>query len=104
MTHYPVPTVNDTQGIYEVARFANTASDNILFPIMLLVVWTIGFIGSITEGRVAYKAWTFASFISTILGTMLALMGFLDPKYMYLLVFMTAVGMFWAHLQSNKAS
>ena len=105
MANFTTPTVNDTQDFFEIFRFVNdSATDGLFMPIMLLVIWIIAFIGSIAETKAAYKAWTFASFIGTILAILLALMGFLDAKYIYLAVFGVAIGIFWTHLMQNKFS
>lgn len=105
MANFSVPTVNDTQGFYEMFRFVNNdATGGLFMPIMLLTFWIIAFIGSISETKPAYKAWTFASFIGTMLAILMSLMGFLDAKYIYLLVFLTAAGVAWTHLLQNKFS
>ncbi len=105
MPNYTLPTVNDTQGFFEVFRFVNnSATEGLFMPTMLLVTWMIAFIGSLAEGSPAYKAWTFASFVGVIIGILMALLGFLDAKYIYLLVFGTAMGLAWTHLQQGKFS
>lgn len=103
MTHFPVPNVTDTEDIFSVFRFVNNeASAGIFFPIILLSIWFIALIGSFAEGRQAVKAWIFASFISSILAIMLAIMGFLENKWMYLLILFVAFGLFWMRLQNAK--
>lgn len=105
MANFTIPTVNDTQDFFEIMRFVNdSATEGLFFPVMLLVVWVIAFIGSIAETKQAYKAWTFASFIGSILAILLALMGFLDATYIYLLIFGVAMGLAWTHLLQNKFS
>ena len=105
MPNFTTPGINDTQSFFEIIRFVNdSATDGLFMPIMLLTIWIIAFIGSISETSQAYKAWTFASFIGTILAILMALMGFLDAKYIYLLVFSTAGGLAWTHLMQNKLS
>ncbi len=103
MTHFPVPTVNDTQDFFEITRWVNnTATGGLFMPMMLLTIWVIAFIGSIAEGRPAYRAWIFASFIGSILSILLGLMGLLDPRYIYLNVLFVGIGLFWAHLQRAR--
>lgn len=102
MTHYPVPNVTDTEDIFSVFRFVNEASGGIFFSAVLLAIWFILLIGSLVEGRQAVRAWIFASFISSILAILLGIMGFLDNKWIYLLILFVAFGLFWMRLQNAK--
>lgn len=102
MTHYPVPNVTDTEDIFSVFRFVNEASEGIFFSAVLLAIWFILLIGSLVEGRQAVRAWIFASFISSILAILLGIMGFLDNKWIYLLILFVAFGLFWMRLQNAK--
>lgn len=103
MANFSVPTVNDTQGFFEIFTWVNnTATDGLFFPIMLLTIWIIAFIGTITQTKKVSVAWTFSSFIGSILAILLSLMGFLSPNYIYLLVFGVASGILWTHLIKNK--
>lgn len=100
---YPIPNASDTGDLQEIFRFVNdSATAGIFFPIILLTIWLIAFIGAIAEGREAYRAWIFASFISTILAIILGLLGFLQPSYIYFLIIMLGVGMIWAKLTQGR--
>lgn len=97
---FAVPNASNTRDVFEIFKFINnSATGGIFFPVILLVVWVIAFIGSLAEGRLASRAWIFASFISTILAILLALMGLLNPNYMYLLVLFVAFGILWIKLE-----
>jgi len=103
MTNYSLMTYNDTRDLFTIVKWTNnTASSGLLFPIILAALWFILFIGSLSEARQASRAWTFASFICAILGILLALMSFLDSKWVYLLVLMTAGGLFWMRLEGSR--
>ena len=97
MAIYPVPAVNDTRDIELIFRWVNnTATGGLFFPIILLVVWFIAFIGAIAEGREASRAFIFANFISSVLGIILGLLGFLQPAYIYFTIILLAFGLIWA--------
>ena len=99
--NFTLPTVNDTQDLFSVFKFINdTSSGGSFFPIILLTIWAIAFIGSIVEGREAVRAWIYASFVSGILGILLGVMGLLGRQWIYLLILLIAFGVFWIRLQN----
>lgn len=69
-------------------------------PIMLLVIWTVAFVGAISEGRQASRAWIFSSFICAMLAIMLSLIGMLSSQYMYFTFLMVAAGIVWYKLDN----
>ena len=98
--NFTLPGVNDTQDIFAIFQFINnTSSGGIFFPIILLAIWTIAFVGAIVEGRPASRAWIFSSFIASILGILLGIMGLLARQYVYLLILFVAFGVFWIRLE-----
>ncbi len=99
--NFTLPGVNDTQDLFSMFAFVNnSASGGLFFPLILLGIWAIAFIGAITEGRQGVRAWIFASFISAILGIMLGVMGMLANQWIYLLILFVAFGVFWIRLQN----
>ncbi len=99
--NFTLPTVNDTQDLFSMFTFINNVSSGgIFFPIILLVIWVVAFVGSIAEGREAARAWIFASFVSSILGILLGVMGLLARQWIYLLILFVAFGIFWIRLQN----
>ncbi len=99
---FATPTANDTQDLLSIFGFVNTVSDGLFFPIMLLVIWLVGFIGAIAQERPASRAFIFSSFISTVLGILLALLGFLSITYVYFLILLIAFGIFWIRLEKGR--
>lgn len=65
---------------------------------MILVIWTVQFIGVLAEGRPASRAWVYASFTATILSIMLGLLALMEQKWIYLLVILVSLGAFWIKL------
>ena len=102
MAYYPTPTVNETGDLFSIFQFVNNATEGIFFPVMLLTIWLIAFIGAIAEGRLASRAFIFSSFISTVLGVLLAIMGFLSVTYVYFLILLIAFGIFWIRLEGSR--
>jgi hypothetical protein len=99
--NFTLPTVNDTQDIFSMFQFINnTSSGGLFFPIILLSIWAIAFIGSIVEGKEAVRAWIYASFVAAILAIPLGVMGMLGSQWIYLLILFVAFGVFWIRLQN----
>lgn len=103
MAYYPTPTVNDTSDLFVVFKFVNdSATGGLFFPLILLGIWLIAFIGAIAEGRPASRAFIFSSFVSTVLGMLLSIMGMLSINYVYFLILLIAFGIFWIRLESGR--
>jgi len=103
MSWYNYPNATDTEGLFEFFSYVSLTSDGLFFPIMSIVIWFIAFVGVFGAGGqtkpAAARAFTFASFINSILGIMLAIMGFLAPKFMYLNFILVGVGIVWMKLE-----
>lgn len=98
--YYNVPTGNQTSGMFEIFKFiAVDTTGGYFFPVMLIVIWVVSFMT--LKQFSSSKAWTFASFFCSILGIMLAVMDYMSPRWMYLSVFMTVVGLVWLKLEVN---
>jgi hypothetical protein len=96
--YYATPTYNDTAGMYEFFGWVNRSpSEGLLFPILLLVIWIVSFL-SLKEYSTA-RAWTFASFFCSIISILLAVIDYINPKFMYLCIFLTVVGFVWLKLE-----
>ncbi len=102
-TYYPVPNATDTRDLLSIFQWiSNVATDGLFFPLMILVIWVIQFIGVIAEGRPASRAWVFASFTATILSIILGILAMMAQKWIYLLILMVSIGAFWVRLVSAK--
>ena len=102
-SYYPIPTVNDTRDLLSIFQFvSNDLTGGLFFPLMILVIWTVQFIGVLSEGRQASRAWIFASFTATILSIMLGILALMEQKWIYLLVIAVSLGAFWIKLSTAK--
>lgn len=102
-TYYPIPTANDTADLLTVFQFiGGPVTGGLFFPIMIMVIWVVQFIGVLADGRPGSRAWVFASFTSTILAMMLSLVALVEQKWIYLLVIMVSLGAFWIKLATSK--
>lgn len=100
MTYYNTPTGNETSGFYEIFKFvAIDTTEGLFFPVILFVIWLVAFMG--LKGYSNSRAWTFASFMCTILGMMMAVLDLISPKWMYLTVFLTVIGFVWLKLEAE---
>lgn len=102
-TYYAVPNVTDTRDLLSVFQWiSGTATDGLFFPIMILVIWVVQFIGVLAEGRPASRAWVFASFTATILSVILGILAMMSQKWIYLLILMVSLGAFWVKLATAR--
>ncbi len=102
-TYYPVPNVTDTRDMLAIFQWiSNEATGGLFFPIMILVIWVVQFIGVLAEGRSASRAWVFASFTATILSIILGILAMMAQKWVYLLVLFVSLGIFWLKLASSR--
>lgn len=111
---YAMPNSTDTGGIFELFRYINNIQRigeadpiGLFFPVMLLCIFLISFISlliySYTRGEPsASRAFAFSSFFCTVLGIMLSTLGFLSQQWMYLTIFMTAIGAVWLILENAR--
>ena len=67
---------------------------------MLGVIWIIAFIGSLAEGRIASRGFIFASFLTAVLSIPLALIGLLNPQFMYFSFILVGAGLIWYKLDN----
>lgn len=99
---YQVLNTTDTQDLYTLFRYINnSATEGLFFPIMLLVIWSIGFLGVLADGKPLSRGFTFSSFICSIIAILLVIMNVLNPMYMYFLFVLTAIGIFWSYTTSG---
>ena len=102
-TYYPVPNATDTRDLLSIFQWiSNVATEGLFFPLMILAIWVIQFIGVMAEGRPASRAWVFASFTATILSIILGILAMMAQKWIYLLILMVSIGAFWVRLVSAK--
>ena len=102
---YAMPMSADEQeDLFELAKFSNQASGGLLFPMILLAIWAVAFIGSIAEGGKAIKAWIFSTFVASILAILLGVMGLLENRWIYLLILFVAFGLFWVRLKTGEST
>lgn len=102
-SYYPIPEPSDTRDLLSIFQFvSNDLTGGLFFPIIILVIWTVQFIGVLAEGRPASRAWVFASFVATILSIMLGLLALMEQKWIYLLVIAVSLGAFWIKLSTAK--
>ena len=103
MAIYATPTVEDTRDLETIFRWINNdASGGIFFPVTLLVIWVVAFIGSISEGRESYRAFIFANFITIPMAILLGLLGLLSATFIYFLIILLGFGMIWIKLVTSR--
>lgn len=87
--------------LYTITKTTNDVTPGgVMMPVMLAVIWAIALIGSISEGRQFSRAFIFASLIGSVIAMPLALIGMLNPSYMYFLFLMVAGGVVWDKLNN----
>jgi len=102
-SYYSTPTPENTRDLLSIFQFVNNdLTGGLFFPLMILVIWAVQFIGVLAEGRPASRAWVYASFTATILSIMLGLLALMEQKWIYLLVIAVSLGAFWVKLATAK--
>lgn len=105
MAYYDYPNATDSESLTSFLSYINTSAGGLFFPVLILVVWFISFITIFSnegQGRnAASKAWTFSSFLTSILSIMIVLSGNMAPKFMYLLFLLTGIGLIWMKMEVN---
>tara|TARA_R100000049_G_C1929236_1_gene73325 strand:- start:689 stop:1003 length:315 start_codon:yes stop_codon:yes gene_type:complete len=100
---FPLANATEMQDLLSIFQFINNrATEGLFFPIILLAIWMVAFIGSIAEGRPASRAWIFASFIGAVLGSLLSILGMLNVTYVYFLILNIAFAIAWIKLEGAK--
>lgn len=92
-SYYPSPSLNDTGGFYGFFDYVNVLSEGLFFFSMLVVVWVVSFIAT-RRGSNA-RGFFLASFFSAILGMVLSIAQLMAPRYMYLFIITSAIGLVW---------
>ncbi len=101
-SYYPVPDVEDTRDLLSIFQFVSELTGGLFWPIMVLVIWVVQFIGILANGKRASKAWVTASFTATILSILLGLLALIEQKWIYLLVISVSLGAFWIKLATAR--
>ncbi len=97
MGYYTEPTSNDTLGIFEFFNYINEVANGLFFPVMLLVIWVIVFIG--TKQYTTSRAWTAASTVIAFLSIPLAILGLISSRWMYMSFILLAAGVLWLKIE-----
>lgn len=98
---YQLPNETYSDGLLGLMGYSNSVSDGIFMPMMILVVYSVLFIISLSVTS-ASKAFAFTSLVCAILSMPLAVLGMFAPSYMYLLFFLTGIGVIWMTLESRS--
>lgn len=102
---YSYPNSTDSESLYSFFNFINNTTDGLFFPVILLAIWFISFVGSYkymprTGASQSARAWVFSSFPVSVLSILTAVMGFLSSKYMYLSFILLAGGVLWLKIST----
>lgn len=94
------PTINDTIGTdtYGIFANANSISNGILMPSILLTIGLISLIGFTFVSKSVARGLTYAGFLCSVLSIPLVLMSMLNTDYMYFAFFITGIGVVWIRL------
>lgn len=102
---YPTINGNNTKDWLEIINYSNNLTGGLLMPVVLLCIWIITFISTLSlgiGGGGAPRAWTFASFFTMILAIFSTLMNLLSVKYMYVSILLLGVGVVWIILSNSN--
>lgn len=98
--YFRPPTGNETAGFYEIFGYVGrTATEGLFWPVILFVVWIVSFMA--LKQYSTSRAWTFASAFCSILSIIMAVLDYISPKWMYLVIFLTLIGFVWLKLEDE---
>lgn len=98
---YNTLTANNTGDFFEIFQFINNdITGGMFFPLILAGIWFIVFIVGVINGRDASRSWIASSFMCSVLGIVLGLLGFLNKTYVYFLILLTAFGLLWRRFET----
>ena len=95
---YAVPNATDVGNLYLVTKYLNSISP--VVASIIGAIWVIAFVGVISEGRQASRAFIFASFLCSILSIVATLIGFLNKEFMYFSFLLVGIGLIWMKLEN----
>jgi len=102
-TYYPIPNVNNTRDLLSIFQFvSNDLSQGLFFPVIILIIWVVQFVGILAERKPASRAFVTASFSASVLSIMLGITALMQQKWIYLLVIMVSLSAFWIKLASAR--
>lgn len=82
----------DYSDFFTVTTCANTVSNNILMPSMLMVIFVISMIGITYVNKSVFRALAYSGFLCSVLSIFLTLMNMLNSDYMYVCFLVTGIG------------
>lgn len=98
---YAMPNITNEDGIFGMFQYVSAVSNHLFFNVFL---WVIFLITWMVAGRATMsfsKGLTFAGFIGMISSMILAVLGFVGSKTMYLMIIIMVVGAIWNHLENS---
>lgn len=98
MTFRPMNNT-DAVDFLNLSIYVNEISNGIFWIVMLAVIWIVLFFSGLGVGKSASRGWTLASFICSIIGTMMAVLNLINSKFVYLLVLMIGFGLIWMRFE-----
>lgn len=103
---YAMPGMNDTDSILHIFRYVGNISGGLYMPVILLAIWFVIFITSLSSGSTRFssasRAWTFAGFIISVLSIPLAVLNILAPRWMYTAILLFGFGLVWIYLEDSR--
>lgn len=97
---YALPNATEGYDIVGLLSYVNNTADGLFFPIMLLVIFSVITITSLSFSSIS-KSFTYGCFVSMVLGIPLSVLGLLAPKWIYFIIFCLAGGLVWVRLEND---
>lgn len=96
---YPMPSVNETAGIYDLVVYTSGATDGYLFVMILWIIFGVAFLA--LKAFSSARALLGASFLCSILGIMLAVLDLIAARHAYIMILFFAISIFWLKLENS---
>lgn len=89
----PYSTNITDSGFLGIFELVNSNTEGYFFPVIIMIIWVITFVA--TKQFSSAKAFTYASFLGMILSIILSVIDLMSPRWMYLMIVLTAMGAVW---------
>lgn len=94
---------NNVTGIYTMFQYVQEVSGDIFFPLVLFALFIIIFVTFRASSNSNSQPFAGASFFTMVFGILFRVLGFIENKWMYLLITIVAISLVWLHLDNSQS-
>ena len=97
--------LTNTTGIFSIATYVNTVTENMFWTFMLIAVFLTVLIAFMISPNIRNEdALIGASFIGLLISVLLKVMGLINNSIIFIMVVLLSIGIVLAHLSSTRVT